>query len=152
MADRTEPTTTRLAARAAAYGLGTGLAVLLLVGIPTVLIPNPWFSRMVPTRPRDYLFLALTVLLSGLLGTTYAFPAACPLQEGKLTAGGFLSFLAVGCPVCNKLVLLALGTNGALRYFEPAQPLLALAGLATLGYALAVRLRAVRHAWQLPPT
>lgn len=102
---------------------------------------------MLPTRPRDYLFLALTVLLSGLLGATYAFPAACPLQEGKLTAGGFLSFLAVGCPVCNKLVLLALGTSGAMRYFEPAQPLLAVAGLALLGYALFVRLRATRHAW-----
>lgn len=148
--DRGAQFSTGTLARAAAYGLGTGAAALLLIGIPTVLIPNPWFSRMIPTRPQDYAFLALTVLLSALIGATYALPVACPLQEGKLTAGGFLSFLAVGCPVCNKIVLLALGTSGALRYFEPAQPLLAVAGLGLLGYALAVRLRATRHAW-LPP-
>ncbi len=147
MIDRGARISTGALARAVAYGLGTGAAVLLLIGIPTVLIPNPWFSRMVPTRPQDYAFLALTVLLSALIGATYAFPAACPLQEGKLTAGGFLSFLAVGCPVCNKIVVLALGTTGAMRYFEPAQPLLAIAGIALLGYALIVRLRAIRHAW-----
>ncbi len=36
---------------------------------------------------------------------------------------------AIGCPVCNKLVVLALGFSGALAYFEPIQPALALAGL-----------------------
>lgn len=48
MADRTEPTATRLAGRAVAYGLGTGLAVLLLVGIPTVLIPTPGSAACSP--------------------------------------------------------------------------------------------------------
>lgn len=134
--------------RASLLGLGAGTAALFMIGVPTVLIPNPWFARMLPTRPQDYVFLAVTVLLTALIAATYALPVACPLQEGKVTAGGFLSFLAVGCPICNKIVILALGTSGALRFFEPAQPLLAIAGIGLLGYALSVRLRATRTAWE----
>ena len=46
----------------------------------------------------------------------------------------------MGCPVCNKLALLALGYTGALTWFAPAQPWLAVAGIAFLGYALRSRL------------
>jgi hypothetical protein len=55
-------------------------------------------------------------------------------------AGAFLSFLAVGCPVCNKIALVALGYSGALQYFAPLQPFLAVAGLGLLTYALINRL------------
>lgn len=132
--------------RALLYGLLTGAFATLVIGIPTLIIPNHWFSRMVPVRPQDYVILGLTVLLTALLGATYALPAACPLQEGKLAGGGLLSFLAVGCPVCNKIVVLAIGMSGATSYFEPLQPLIALAGLALLGYGLHLRLRAIRLA------
>jgi hypothetical protein len=54
--------------------------------------------------------------------------------------GGLLSFFAVGCPVCNKIVLLALGTTGARQWFEPFQPVLAVLSLALLSYALWSRL------------
>lgn len=56
-------------------------------------------------------------------------------------AGGFLAYLAVGCPVCNKLVLLALGASGAVTWFAPFQGLLALASLVMLSWALVTRLR-----------
>jgi hypothetical protein len=55
-------------------------------------------------------------------------------------AGAFLSFLAVGCPVCNKIALVALGYSGALQYFAPVQPYLALIGVGLLMYALRKRL------------
>jgi hypothetical protein len=126
------------------YGLGAAIATTLLIGIPTVLIPNPWFSRMEPVRPQDYLFLAVTIVLTAMLAASYALPAACPLQEGKLAAGGFLSFIAVGCPVCNKVVVLALGASGALSYFAPIQPLIALVSMALLGYAIWLRYGAIR--------
>jgi hypothetical protein len=54
--------------------------------------------------------------------------------------GGFLAYLAVGCPVCNKLVLIALGSTGAIQYFGPVQPYLGAAGLLLLMYALRKRL------------
>lgn len=123
-------------ARASGYGFVTGLAALLLIGVPTAVIPSPWFGREIPPRPLDYLFLALTVPLVAALGATYALPLACPTRERQLTAGGMLSFFAIGCPVCNKIAVLALGWGGAMTYFAPVQPLLGVVSLALLGYAL----------------
>ena len=39
--------------------------------------------------------------------------------------GSMLSLFAVGCPICNKLVVMAVGVSGALNWFAPLQPLLA---------------------------
>lgn len=67
-------------------------------------------------------------------------PASAP--EGKErfgAAGTIVSFFAVGCPVCNKLVLLALGSSGAVQYFEPLQPLLAIASIGLLLWAFLKR-------------
>ena len=127
--------------RAALYGFISGLAALILIGVPTAVIPSPIFGREIPPRPLDYLFLAPTVPLVAALGATYALPLACPTRERQLTAGGILSFFAIGCPVCNKLAVLALGWGGAMTYFAPVQPLLGVASLGLLGYALWGRLR-----------
>ena len=70
-----------------------------------------------------------------------------PARAGGV--GGLLAFFAVGCPVCNKLVLLALGTTGAMELFAPVQPLLALASVVLLAVALRSRLRNER-ACRLP--
>lgn len=51
-----------------------------------------------------------------------------------------LTFFAVGCPVCNKLVLLALGTTGAMKFFEPFQPILAVLSIGLLVWALLRRI------------
>lgn len=123
------------------YALGGGLATLVLIGVPTVLIPNPWFGREIPPRPLDYIVLALTVLLVAALAATYAWPLTCPTRERSLTAGGLLSFFAVGCPVCNKLAVLALGWSGAMTYFAPLQPLLGGAAVLLLAGTLVARLR-----------
>jgi hypothetical protein len=44
----------------------------------------------------------------------------CEVQrvEHSTTVGSVLSFLAAGCPVCDKLVVLALGMSGAVTYFR----------------------------------
>lgn len=138
---KTDPAS--LTVRALGLGLLAGLAALLAIGIPTDVVPNPWFARMTPVRPLDYIFLGVTVLLAGILGATYALPAACSSQKTKITAGGVLSALAVGCPVCNKLVVLALGMSGAVTVFEPLQPALGFGALALLAVAVAARVRAV---------
>jgi hypothetical protein len=61
-------------------------------------------------------------------------------RRGDL-AGGLLTYFAVGCPVCNKLVLLALGSAGAMTWFEPFQPVLQVAAVVLLLWALRSRLR-----------
>lgn len=52
------------------------------------------------------------------------------------SAGGVLSAFAVGCPICNKLVVALVGVSGALNVWAPVQPLVGMAALALLGYAL----------------
>jgi hypothetical protein len=127
------------------YGaLGAAFATLT-IGIPTDVIPNPFFGRMTPVRVQDYVFLIVTAILTGILAASYALPQtrACSIQQGRATVGGFLSFLAIGCPTCNKIVVLLLGTSGALTIFEPIQPLLALASFALLLLAIWIRWRPV---------
>lgn len=124
----------------------SGLALALLIAIPTAVIPNPVFGRAVEVTWWSYPVVILSGLLGGLLIATYVRPAQPASEELDRPskaglAGSLLSFFAVGCPVCNKLVLLALGASGALSVFAPIQPILAVASLALMTYALRARLR-----------
>lgn len=134
------------------------LVVALLVGLPTDVIPNPVFGRPVPVTWWSYPVLLVTAVLGGLLAATYVrepTPARSdpgaelvdvvddrPARRGGIA--GVLSFFAVGCPVCNKLVVVALGTVGARRWFEPIQPMLALVSIVLMAAALRARLRNAR--------
>jgi hypothetical protein len=124
------------------------LATALLVGLPTDVIPNPVFGRPVDVTWWSYPVLVLTSVLGGLLVATYVREPGGPTTDEELDrpgrtggVGGLLSFFAVGCPTCNKLVVVALGTTGALDWFAPAQPLLAVASIVLLAWALRARLR-----------
>lgn len=118
----------------------------LFVAVPTDLVANPLFSRAIPPPWWAGPSLLVSSVLGGLLVATYVAPVAGDTAPPRRTgyAGGLLTFFAVGCPVCNKLVLLALGSAGALTWFEPVQPLLQVAAVALLTWALLVRLRGER--------
>ena len=122
----------------------------LVVAVPTDLINTPVFSREVPPTWWSFPVLGVTAVLTGLLLATYVSrePAAGGGETGGEgsdnkgrfgAAGTIVSFFAVGCPVCNKLVLLALGTSGAMQYFEPIQPVLAALSVALLLWAFVKR-------------
>ncbi len=122
------------------------MAVTLLIGLPTDVVPNPVFGRSVGVTWWSYPVLALTAVLAGLLLATYVRADGLAVDDHDREVrtgglGGLLSFFAVGCPVCNKVVLLALGTTGARRWFEPVQPYLAALSIALLSIALRARLR-----------
>lgn len=132
--------------------LGAGLATMLLVALPTAIIPNPVFGRAIEVTWWSYPVVVLTGVLGGLLLATYIkqpSPYAQDAESGPdadrpLTwgaVGGVVSFFAVGCPVCNKIVLIALGTSGAITWFAPIQPILAVASIVLMGWALRARLR-----------
>ncbi|MDX3418956.1 hypothetical protein PV661_32605 [Streptomyces sp. MD20-1-1] len=126
-------------------GLGA-LATAILVGAPTDVVPNPLFGRSVPVQWWNYPALTVTAVLAGIVLTTYVRHPAAPSgpkthNGGRLgVVGGVLSFFAVGCPVCNKLVLLLLGASGALSYWAPLQPLLAVVSAGLLAEAALRRL------------
>jgi hypothetical protein len=131
---------------------GFSVAFALLIGIPTVLIPNPIFGREILVLPWNYPVWIASSILAGMLAATYvraergagsekksADTTDAPSRVGMV--GGALAWFAVGCPVCNKIALLALGYTGAITGFAPVQPFLAAAALLTTAGALLMRLR-----------
>lgn len=129
--------------------LGAGLT-LVLVGIPTAMIDTPLFTRMTPIRPQDYGIWIVTGILGGLLVGTYALSLRARIS-GRAMSGGILAYLAVGCPICNKIVVALIGTSGALTFFAPLQLYLGLASVALLVWALRRRLRVLAQGCQVPP-
>lgn len=148
--------TSRQVIVAAAVALAFGV----LLGLATVLIPNPLFTREIPPVWWNYPVWILTSAFSGMLSATYVrgVRASEPAPTESVDigqndenqarrvsrigmAGAFLAWFAVGCPVCNKFALLALGYSGAITWFAPFQPVLAVAALLLTGAALVVRLR-----------
>src|SRR5699024_11216064 len=120
------------------------VAITAIISVPTDLIDTPWFTRDIPPTVWAWPVLLVTSALAGLVSATYVNRK----DTGRARRGGVLgglgaagSLFAVGCPVCNKLVLIALGYAGALQYFAPAQPYLAVAAVVLLAVALVQRIR-----------
>lgn len=119
----------------------------LAIGVPTGVVPTALYTRMTPVLWWNYPIWALTAVLSGLVTATYVRgPHATRAANGFGTAssGGLLAAFAIGCPICNKLVVAAVGISGALNLWSPLQPALAAASVLLLAWALRRRLRGAR--------
>jgi hypothetical protein len=114
----------------------------LVIAIPSDLLNTSIFGRPVEPRPIDYVILAVT---AGLIGTIFAIrpDESTTRDESEQTRtiwGGFVSFLAVGCPVCNQAVVALVGTSGALSWWAPVQPVVGLVAVGLLVHTLRRRL------------
>ena len=121
----------------------TAIATVLIISLPTAVIENPVFGRDVEVTSWSIPVVLITSVISGLILATYVKNDTIVDEEKSIKIGGagaFFSFLAVGCPVCNKIALIALGYSGALQYFAPLQPYMAALGVGLLMYALRKRL------------
>ena len=144
-----------LLAHTALWAIGSGL----VFGLVTAIIPNPVFGRSVaPTTFAIWTWL-LSAPLMGLVMATYTARPPVPgspielvdlgpsaaTAERRTTALGSIAglgaFLAIGCPVCNKIALLLLGASGAMSVYAPIQPYIGLVSLALLTVTAAWRLR-----------
>ncbi|APW98401.1 hypothetical protein CHINAEXTREME_11675 [Halobiforma lacisalsi AJ5] len=140
--------------RAMAWGTATGVGVFLLFGLVTGLIPNPLYVRMVPRTPTDYLFLTLTALLAGIyIAQRVATEVVSTELEGddgsetgdtsgedRLAFGGLVGgFLAVGCPICNVVLLTLFSSSALMTYFDPLRPLLGAVSVALLAGLIYLR-------------
>ena len=113
------------------------------VGVPTGVVPTPLYTRMTPVLWWNYPVWATTAVLGGLVVATYIRrPRDATVSNGLAAAsgGGILAAFAVGCPVCNKLVLVVLGVSGALSVWAPLQPVLGVLSMVGLTWALRRRL------------
>lgn len=120
----------------------------VLIAVPSDLIDTPFFGRPVEIRSIDYVILVTTAALIGMVFAIRPEPtdraelvAAGERDERRTVWGGFVSFLAVGCPVCNQAVVALVGTSGALSWWAPVQPVVGVIAVALLLYTLRKRLR-----------
>ena len=126
--------------------LFAGVAAVL-IAVPSDLIDTPIFGRPVEVRWIDYVILAITSALIGLIFAirpeaveSSGLADAAERQGTRTVWGGFVSFLAVGCPVCNQAVVALVGVGGALSWWAPVQPFVGLLAVALLLYTLRKRL------------
>jgi hypothetical protein len=144
----------RLLLHAFFWAVVSGLAF----GLVTAIIPNPVFARQIP--PDDFAIVVwlLSAPLMGIVMATYTAPlgptpirivdlgptSAAVARSRSTTLGtvaGLGAFLAIGCPVCNKIALLLLGASGAMSVYAPLQPVIGAASLVLLVVTAAWRLR-----------
>jgi hypothetical protein len=130
----------------------------LAFGFVAAIIPNPVFGRQIPPEAFAIGVWLVSAPLMGIVMATYTAPAttsSIPMvalgpaegaaAQGRSTTLGGLAglgaFLAIGCPVCNKVALLLLGTSGALSVYAPIQPFIGVVSLALLVVTAVWRLR-----------
>ena len=118
------------------------LIAALVIAVPADLVDTRLFGRPIEPRPIDYVILALTAGLIGLILAIRPEPSSMTdAQERNTMWSGFVSFLAVGCPVCNQIVVALVGTSGALSWWAPVQPVVGLIAIGLLLWTLRARLR-----------
>ncbi|MGV0797180.1 hypothetical protein ABQF26_09455 [Mycolicibacterium elephantis] len=120
-----------------ARGVLAGLVTAVAIAVPTDIIDTPMFSRDIPVRWWEYPVLGAT----GVLTAAWFALGGARRATGPMASGLALVTFAVGCPVCNKLVLLAVGASGALSLWAPLQPALAALSLALLMVLVVLRWR-----------
>jgi hypothetical protein len=131
---------------------------LIAFGLVTAIIPNPVFARQIPPEPLAIWTWLVSAPLMGLVMATYSVPPrpspivmvalepgeAAVAERRSTTLGGLAglgAFLAIGCPVCNKIALILLGTSGAMSVYAPIQPVIGAVSLALLVGTVLWRLR-----------
>ena len=150
---------TLLDARLLAYTVVWTVASGLAFGLVSAIIPNPVFGRSVPPEAVAIGIWLVSAPLMGLVTATYTAPArpsatTAPIPLAPADAAGmdrrstrlgglagFGAFLAIGCPVCNKVALVLLGASGAMSVWAPIQPVVGAVSLALLAVTVAWRLR-----------
>jgi hypothetical protein len=126
--------------------------VLVVFGLVAAIIPNPIFGRGLAPEPFAVAVWLVSAPLMGVVMATYfaPMPAGAPVALGipvrrdgttAGTLGGFVAFLAIGCPTCNKIALILPGASGAANVFGPIQPVLGAISLALLTGTLVWRMR-----------
>ncbi len=121
------------------FAIAVWLVSAPLMGVMGASYSAPWLAAPLARAPLDGEGLGVPIRLPGRTAA-----AAQPDDERTTWLGGvasFGAFLAIGCPVCNKLALLLLGTSGALSIWAPIQPVLGAVSLALLTATVVWRLR-----------
>ena len=129
-------TTRAVSAKDVARGLAVAAAMFAGLGTAAALWENPLFIRMTTTGGFE---IALLLSQAALAGVYVGLPQS---RCGRRTAGAgaVIGFLGIACPVCNKILVLLVGSALLLEYYEPVRPYVAVGGVALLAAAIGLKL------------
>ena len=132
-------------ARRWVVALVAGVLAAVAIGVPTGVVHTGFYTRMTPVLWWNYPVWAVSAVLVGLTAATYVRVregggAGVPDRSRRTLGATLLATFAVGCPICNKLVVGLIGASGALTYWAPLQPLLGVLSVGLLATGLVVRL------------
>jgi len=124
---------------------GAYLGSLLLMGVLGETLPIASIGRGVPVAWWNYVTLAISPVLIGLIAATFV-PDRQPKSSrvrgaAGAGAGGVIGTIAMACPVCNPIAIPLFGTAGALSFLAPERGLISLLSVALLAVTLALRFR-----------
>lgn len=119
-------------------GLGIlfSVAAFILYGIPTAIIPNPFFKRMTSSTLDLGLLIVTAILLGSYLSLYLYSKKKSKASNIAAASGGLAGIFVFACPVCNVLLVSLFGSALLLTYFEPIRPLLGILIVGILAVAL----------------
>lgn len=134
-------------------GSVAAIIAFFLFGIPTAVIPNSYFFRMSPVTIFDYVFLPVNSILLGtfiaLLFYQGNYKRLTKLKntktESAATGAAFVNVLALGCPICNVVLVSLFSTTALMTYFEPLRPALAVLTAGILGTAIYFKAKSIKE-------
>jgi hypothetical protein len=124
------------------------LGSFLLMGVVGETLPIASLGRIVPVAWWNYVTLAISPVLIGLIAATFV-PASQPqssLRKGAAGTGvgGAIGTITMACPACNPIAIPLFGSAGLLSFLAPARGLISLLSVALLAVTLSLRLRTAR--------
>jgi len=107
-------------------------ATFAALGTVAALWENPVFIRMIPADGWEISLLAILSVLSGV----YVAIRRPFCSDNTLSAGGVVSFIGLACPICNKILLLAFGSELLMAYFDPMRVYVTAFGILVTAWAV----------------
>ena len=118
-------------------GILFGAFSFAAMGTITAVCRNPIFTRITPIEGWEHPSLFIFASLAGVFAAIRQ-PSCSTIKAGF---GSIASFLGIGCPTCNKVMMFVLGGEALMRWFDPIRPTVTAVGLVILALAIRIEWR-----------
>ena len=121
-------------------GILVGVTIFLLLGIPTDIIENQRYLRMIPFTPLDVFFLVSTAILMGVYAGLMTYlkitNKVTKISTKYGTSGTVFSFFAISCPTCIQFLVILFGTTSMMTYYNPVRPYIGVLSILLISYGI----------------